>query len=222
MRIASEVVVILGCYAIGCFSPGYWLVRWRTGEDIRRRHSGRTGARNVGRMLGRRGFAVTFALDAAKGALAVGLAAVLGLDGWSLAAAAVAVVVGHIWPAPLRFRGGRGLSPAFGAALALQPPAALGALLVAAVTLALTRRVNAAGLIAVAAAPFVAVVAGAPASRLAGVAALAALVLYAHRGMIRDMLGRRPPLTDVDAPGAAGSTDGTEPGAAAVPRGPMR
>jgi glycerol-3-phosphate acyltransferase PlsY len=69
MMTAKEMAVILACYGLGCFTAGYYWVRWRTGLDIRRQGSGNVGARNVGRFLGSAGFAITFVLDLAKGAL---------------------------------------------------------------------------------------------------------------------------------------------------------
>ena len=71
--------LVAGSYVLGCFSTGYYLVRQRTGQDIRELGSGSTGARNAGRVLGRNGFLLTMAGDLAKGGLAVWLA--LGVDG---------------------------------------------------------------------------------------------------------------------------------------------
>jgi glycerol-3-phosphate acyltransferase PlsY len=137
-------------YLVGGVSPGYWLVRLRTGADLRTQGSGVTGATNAARLLGRGGFALVLALDAAKGALVCALARITGLTGgWEFAAAA-AVVAGHVWPVQLGFRGGRGLGPLLGAWLVLAP-AAIGACLVLA-TWAETRALPAAGLAAVTAA----------------------------------------------------------------------
>ena len=69
--------VASGSYVLGCYSTGYYLVRKRTGQDIRELGSGSTGARNAGRALGRSGFLLTMAGDLAKGGLAVWLALAL-------------------------------------------------------------------------------------------------------------------------------------------------
>ena len=68
----------LGAYLLGCLATGYYLVRARTGRDIREFDSGSTGARNVGRMLGKTGFGLTVLGDFGKGMLAVWSAA--GMD----------------------------------------------------------------------------------------------------------------------------------------------
>ncbi|MDE3066218.1 MAG: glycerol-3-phosphate acyltransferase [Verrucomicrobiota bacterium] len=107
-------------YLLGCFSTGYWLVRLRAGGDVRELGSGVTGARNVGRVLGRSGFLFTLLGDFSKGALAVWLAFEFNGDAPLPALLALlAAVAGHIWPAPLHFRGGKGVATALGALLLL-------------------------------------------------------------------------------------------------------
>jgi acyl phosphate:glycerol-3-phosphate acyltransferase len=107
----------LAAYALGCFTTGYYLVRWRTGRDIREVGSGSVGARNVGRLLGWRGFLATVLGDFGKGALAVWAARQFTTDDRLVALAMPAVVAGHLWPAQLRFRGGKGMAAALGALL---------------------------------------------------------------------------------------------------------
>ena len=58
---------------------------------------------------------LTLALDCAKGAIAVAVAGALTDSTAAAAAAMVAVVAGHVYPAQLHFRGGRGLATALGA-----------------------------------------------------------------------------------------------------------
>src|SRR6266850_5250974 len=117
----KELTLILACYCLGCFTAGYYWVRWRTGHDIRQQGSGSAGARNVGRTLGPSGFIVTFLLDVGKGALAASLALHFGLSPSAVVAALVAVVVGHNWPMQLRFHGGKGIAVSLGALLAYDP-----------------------------------------------------------------------------------------------------
>jgi len=113
---ATETAVIIGtaalAYGLGCLNAGYYLLRWRDGRDIRQLGSGNAGARNVGRLLGRRAFALVFALDAAKGVLAV-LIAWWWAPGIA-AACAVIATLGHVFPAQLGFRGGKGVATAIG------------------------------------------------------------------------------------------------------------
>ena len=109
--------ISLFSYLLGCFTTGYYLVRARLGRDIRALGSGSVGARNVGRVLGRLGFSVTLAGDFGKGAFVMWAAPHFTTDGRLLGLAMLAVVVGHIWPAQLRFHGGKGVATSLGALL---------------------------------------------------------------------------------------------------------
>jgi glycerol-3-phosphate acyltransferase PlsY len=141
-----SVALCTAAYLLGGLSAGYWLVRWRAGRDVREQGSGATGATNVGRVLGARGFALTLSLDAAKGALAVLAARALDASSAWTFASAVAVVAGHVWPAQLGFRGGKGVAPLLGAWLVLAPFALAPCLALAALALALSRRFVPSGL----------------------------------------------------------------------------
>lgn len=113
-------------YFIGCFSTGYYLVRARTGKDIRETGSGSAGARNVGRILGKPGFFITVFGDFAKGIVAVMLARKFaGNDDFCAALAVVGVVAGHLWPVQLKFRGGKGVTTSMAALLAFDYRVAL-------------------------------------------------------------------------------------------------
>src|ERR1041385_8199295 len=106
--------IAVGAYLLGCFATGYYLVRLRTGQDIRELGSGSVGAKNVGRLLGRPGFVVALLGDLAKGAFAVWAAQHFTKDDWAVQLSLLAVVAGHVWPAQLRFRGGKRGAPPFG------------------------------------------------------------------------------------------------------------
>jgi glycerol-3-phosphate acyltransferase PlsY len=110
-------VYALGAYIMGCFATGYYLVRALKGTDIRNVNSGGVGARNVSHVLGRSGFVLTTLGDVAKGALAVWTTRHLTGDGQLEALVLLAVTVGHIWPAQLHFRGGKGVATSLGALL---------------------------------------------------------------------------------------------------------
>ncbi len=193
MPLVFNIGMVLMAYLLGSASPGYWLVRWRTGADLRHQFTGSTGARNAGRVLGRAGLIATALLDVAKGALPVVLARGIGLsDGW-LVAVALAVVAGHIWPVFLRFHGGRGLSPAIGVMLILHPPTAIMILIVAGVMFAITRWANLAAMAAATATPYLALITGASPVIILGAGGLALLVAVAQLELVsrvRRWLGR--------------------------------
>src|SRR5579859_7966679 len=107
--------ILAASYLLGCFTSGYYFVRWRLGQDIRDSGSGNVGARNVGRLLGAPGFLATTAADVAKGMLAVWLALEFTHDFRLAGLAMLTVVLGHIWPVQLGFRGGKGVATSIGA-----------------------------------------------------------------------------------------------------------
>jgi glycerol-3-phosphate acyltransferase PlsY len=175
------LVTILISYGLGCFSTAYYLVRWRTGQDIRQVGSGTAGARNVGRILGKGGFALTFFGDALKGSLAVGLARWLDLPAIGIVAALLAVVIGHLWPVQLGWKGGKGASTALGGVLVINIWLGLATLGIAAIFLAITRSFSRGGMIAMALAPLVAWLLGVDGVLVGGIVVLVILLLFAHR-----------------------------------------
>jgi glycerol-3-phosphate acyltransferase PlsY len=182
------LVAVIGGYALGCVATGYYLVRWRTGQDLRTSGSGSVGATNAGRVAGPAAAVVTALLDIAKGALAVAIARILGLSGGWLVAAALAVTVGHVWPAQLRFRGGKGVATAFGATLVLDWRIALLGLAFLLIVLALLRRRALAGAAAFVVAPLFALLLDRPWTTVAEVVPLAALILWTHRRNLSEEL----------------------------------
>lgn len=189
-----ELLMVLGAYALGSFSTGYYLVRHRTGRDIRLLGSGSAGSRNVARSIGLTASATTLAADVAKGSLAVGVAVLLGLETWAVMLVVGAVVAGHIWPPQLQFRGGKGLATFMGTALVFDYVLVLIAVAVAAVTLALTRRITLSGLVAVVLTPLAAVLMGRTQVEVVGLSALAAIILLSHRDNIHSLVkGSRSP-----------------------------
>ena len=111
--------LVVAAYAWGGISPGWWLVRRKTGIDLRVEGSGATGATNAARVLGRRGYVSVLILDTVKGMAAVYAARWLAPGAPWAVLTAPAVVAGHIWPVWLRFRGGRGAATLMGDCLAL-------------------------------------------------------------------------------------------------------
>ena len=131
---ATLYLAWVGAYLLGSVPFGL-LVGRASGSDPRRHGSGNIGATNVARAAGVAAGLLTLVLDAGKGAAAV-WAVGRGLDGPTAAAgAAVAAVLGHVFPVFLRFRGGKGVATATGAFLVLAswPALAAGAVFLAVV-----------------------------------------------------------------------------------------
>lgn len=116
---------ILISYLLGSLTVGYYIVRYTLDCDIREFGSGSVGATNVSRLLGSKGFVLTFVGDMGKGGLALLLAQWVGCQPIWLAFILIAVVVGHIWPIQLRFKGGKGVATALGGLTVYDPMLAL-------------------------------------------------------------------------------------------------
>jgi len=144
-------------YLLGSIPFGYLLVRLFLRSDIRTAGSGNIGATNVARQ-GSKGLGIaTLLLDLGKGVAAVIAAFYLAsrtpgfnhTAAFNLAvAAAVAAVIGHVFPVWLAFRGGKGVATALGVFLALIPRAALCILAVFIVVFLITRFVSLASILA--------------------------------------------------------------------------
>lgn len=189
----GALLLFLGLgYALGVLNAAYYLVRGRRGCDIRDLGSGTAGATNAGRVLGRRGFLIVLTLDAAKGAVAVGLARWLSGDPWVILAAQGGAVLGHIWPLQLGFRGGKGVATLVGGWIATNPVVVL--LLAAMVPLlqAMIGRFVISGLLALAITPLVLHLLDAGLTRMAGDLVLVGVVWFAHRRDLRAELRRVP------------------------------
>ena len=105
----------IAAYILGSIPFGLLIVKATAGTDIREKGSGNIGAANVARNAGPVAGALTLFLDAAKGYLAVWLAGYFahGSVRW-MAFAAVAAVIGHMFPIWLRFHGGKGVATGLG------------------------------------------------------------------------------------------------------------
>ncbi len=131
-------------YLLGAIPTGMVVARVYRNVDLTAYGSGRTGATNVLRTLGRGAAAVAFAGDFLKGALAVALVKFLIApeNSWIEMVAAVAAVVGHTYSVFIRFRGGRGVVTGFGASLVAAPVPILIAFIIGISLVAITRYVS--------------------------------------------------------------------------------
>jgi glycerol-3-phosphate acyltransferase PlsY len=141
-------------YLLGSIPFGYILVKFFRHEDIRATGSGNIGATNVLRS-GSKGLGIaTLLLDLGKAYLAVVIAQHLAPGNYDLAvAAAVAAVLGHVFPVWLSFRGGKGVASALGVFIALTWPSSIAILIVFLIVFLITRYVSLASILASASLP---------------------------------------------------------------------
>jgi|SRR5579862_1250273 len=182
--IAILAAAVIG-YFLGSIPFGLLLTRRAGLGDIRQIGSGSIGATNVLRTGNKAVAALTLLLDVLKGAAA----ALIG-SAWSeeaALAAAAAVVIGHLYPVWLGFRGGKGVATALGVLIVLAWPVALLAGLLWLGAAAVFRYSSLAALVAAAAAPVLAAILLDPA-RAGLVALIALLVILRHHDNIRRLL----------------------------------
>jgi glycerol-3-phosphate acyltransferase PlsY len=194
----KPALVLLQAYLLGSIPFGYLLVRWKSGSDIRESGSGGTGATNVSRTLGKGLGIATLVFDALKGLAAVLLAQwILDTstnDAWFVAGAAIAALVGHIFPVWLRFRGGKGVATAIGVFLVLDAAALAIAGVIFLVVVAFTRYISLGSILAAASLPILILIQQAIEPRpgfqplMFAATVGGALIVFAHRANISRLL----------------------------------
>jgi len=178
-------LVLVASYLLGSIPFSFLVGRAFGVADVRRVGSGNVGATNVLRSAGKTAGLLALLLDAAKGAVASLLALWLVPDRPAVAAlAAVAAVLGHMYPVWLRFQGGKGVAAGLGAFAPLVPKAAMAATGVFLLTLMATRYVSISSIVGTATLAVLAFVFGSPA--VAWAATLTAvLVVLRHRSNLK-------------------------------------
>lgn len=119
------LTAILVAYLIGAIPFGLLIARLFGVGDIRQIGSGNIGATNVLRVLGMKAAIWVYLLDIGKGAAAVFLAGLVPQEAVQVHLFAVligaAVILGHVFPAYLKFRGGKGVATASGVLVVILP-----------------------------------------------------------------------------------------------------
>lgn len=187
MAYFKEILVVVAGYLVGCVCTGYYLVRLRTGADIRKSGTGSTGARNVSRTLGRWGYAVTLSADIFKGAVVVAGAQILQVEQWAVIASLLAAVIGHIWPMQLRFRGGKGVAVMLGAMLVYDYRILIVLVTVCAIFYLITKKYIISGMAGALALPVTAIILNYQMTEMIGIVLLVMIILVAHRRNISEV-----------------------------------
>ena len=177
----TDLALIILAYLLGSLSFGLLMARVYGGADLRRSGSGTIGATNVARILGKTAGILTLCGDGAKGLVAVLLAQAWGQASVLPAMAAVAAVLGHVFPLYHGFRGGKGVATALGVLLPTLPLPLLGGLLVWLVVVVIWRYVSAGSMLAALVVPLLAALRPEPWPLVLAAVLIALLVLYKHR-----------------------------------------
>jgi glycerol-3-phosphate acyltransferase PlsY len=146
---AASIIAVVAAYILGGAPIGVLVARTR-GVDLFEVGSGNVGTTNVVRALGFKYGILTWLGDVGKGALACGVARLLGQPPAIVAAAGGAAVFGHCYSPFLRLRGGRGIATSLGVLLVSCWPVGLVGFALWIVVMLSTRIVSLASLLAAA------------------------------------------------------------------------
>ena len=116
--ILFKTMYVILSYLLGSVCFGYVFARKLGKKDFGKKDL--PGAAGAYRQLGKIVIAIGI-LDTLKGVIPPLLARLVGLDTYTLAAACLAVVVGHNWPVYYRFKGGGGLTVVIGISIVIIP-----------------------------------------------------------------------------------------------------
>ena len=160
--------------------------------DPRSYGSRNPGATNVLRSGNKTAAALTLLGDAFKGWLAVWLAVRVGppygVGDAGVALVAIAVVLGHLYPVFLRFRGGKGIATAAGVIIALNPWLALATAMTWVIVAVFFRYSSLASIAAAVFAPFYSAFGWGFDARFVALVVIAGLTVYRHKVNIRHLL----------------------------------
>lgn len=108
-------------YLIGCIMFGFLITKFFYNKDIRLHGSGNVGARNAGRLHGKKAFVFIFLGDALKGVAIIVIARFLHFSDHIQLIGLGLAIIGHLKPITLNFKGGKGISTFIGGIILFEP-----------------------------------------------------------------------------------------------------
>jgi acyl phosphate:glycerol-3-phosphate acyltransferase len=189
MTVALPLLVTLAAYLVGSLSFAVIVSRAMGLSDPRTYGSGNPGATNVLRSGSKAAAILTLVLDALKGYLPVALVVrfgpAYGLGEWTIAGAALAAFLGHLWPVYFRFRGGKGVATAAGALFGIDPLLGAATLATWIIIVAFFRYSSLASLVAAVFAPFWYLLTNGPDAIALAVFVMGVLLVWRHSANIK-------------------------------------
>ena len=186
------LIFVVSAYLLGSVSFAVLMSKAFGLADPRTYGSGNPGATNVLRSGKKAAAALTLLGDAAKGWLAVLLVQKLApMDGNYLivvAAVALAVFLGHLFPVFLHFKGGKGVATALGVLLALSGWVGFATLATWLMVALVFRLSSLSALVAAVGAPIYAFLFGLPHEWVLASGIMSLLLIWRHKGNIQNLL----------------------------------
>ena len=184
MKYLPLVIMVTLAYLIGNISPATLIGRFY-GIDIKKAGSGNAGTTNVLRVLGTKAAICTLLIDVFKGFIAVYIAQGR-FNNLGAMLAFAAVVIGHIYPALFKFKGGKGVATFLGAAMALNWPSMFAAALIAVVVAASSKKMSLGSITAAMIYPFLMLYYYPKALPISII--MTFIILFTHRGNIKRLM----------------------------------
>ncbi len=187
------IITALAAYMLGSIPFAFLIVRAVKGVDVRTVGSGNVGATNAYRAAGLGWAAVIFFLDMLKGFACTFVPPLLFQDHaiYVIVAGSLSVILGHLFPLWLKFKGGKGAATGLGVLCALSPWGAASGFVVWFIVMKVSHYVSLATIVAaVYIAGFSFIYYTSP-DRLAVnifITVLCALVIFMHRSNIRRLI----------------------------------
>ncbi len=186
--IISGALLIGLSYLLGCINFAYYYSTIIKKADIRTLGSSNPGALNTLMVFGKASFAIVLCGDFAKGSLAVFLAMTFSQSQPVILLSATAVVLGHIYPWQLEFRGGKGIAALLGGFSLYNPVWLLTVCVLYFVFFPIVKKFSIAGLIALACLPVFALTNKGTPLELAYLIAIISLIIFRHQTNIQEYL----------------------------------
>ncbi|HEY1608372.1 MAG TPA: glycerol-3-phosphate 1-O-acyltransferase PlsY [Paraburkholderia sp.] len=206
-----NLIVAVLAYLIGSVSFAVIVSAAMGLDDPRSYGSGNPGATNVLRSGNKMAAVLTLIGDAFKGWLPVWLVVTFGpgfgLGNHTIALAAIAVFLGHLFPVFLRFKGGKGVATAAGVLLAIHPVLGIATLLTWLIIAFFFRYSSLAALAAAVFAPVFDVFLFGPSMISLAILAMSVLLFWRHRSNIAKLIaGTESRIGDKKKPQAEGDS----------------
>ena len=198
MGALDRIICLAVGYVFGCFQSAYIFGRLFKNIDIRKHGSGNAGMANATRVMGTKYGALVFFADVLKAVIAYLVCSFIfhgdgtftnGANGVLPGLyAGFGVVLGHNFPAFLKFRGGKGIAASVGVILMFDFRAALIIFVIGGAAILLTRYVSLGSLMITFLFPVFALVFGYGAEVAIVCAAYTVLTYFMHRENIKRLL----------------------------------
>ena len=124
------IFLTIGAYFIGSIPSGVLISQATRGIDPRQAGSGNVGATNILRVVGKKAAALTLLADILKGLIPIGVSLLFKIEPFFILFVGGSVILGHVFPAFLRLKGGKGVAVSFGVFLGIAPKIAFVALMI--------------------------------------------------------------------------------------------